>query len=208
MGFFASRRDRILEGGIEGTAVIRESERFGNESANSGEPWPWEITLNVIGSRRYRLRLEVRLPGREPYEVEGPFKVPRRAENVSMFNIGRVLPQGLELPVRVDPGDEVAVQVDWDRFLASAGRKEAMREGTEAAQRRRMRTELERNPKLAAKARAGNRGAVRAWAQAVHRGQMSREEFERTVTQEVETGRMDPADAEAARRDLGTADGT
>jgi hypothetical protein len=33
-------------------------------------------------------------------------------------------------------------------------------------------------------------------------GSMSREEFEANVNQEIETGRMDPADAEAARSTL------
>jgi len=40
------------------------------------------------------------------------------------------------------------------------------------------------------------------WVEAVRLGNMSREEFEETVTQEVETGRMDPADADAARAEL------
>ena len=40
MGLFDSRKQRVLEHGLEGTAVILESEREGSESANQGEPWP------------------------------------------------------------------------------------------------------------------------------------------------------------------------
>ncbi|MGI9019294.1 MAG: hypothetical protein ACR2G3_01115 [Solirubrobacterales bacterium] len=65
-----------------------------------------------------------------------------------------------------------------------------------------MREQLERNPKMAEKLRAGNRQAVQAWAEAVRGGGMSREEFESTVELEVATGRMDPADAETARATL------
>jgi hypothetical protein len=39
----------------------------------------------------------------------------------------------------------------------------------------------------------------------VQAGQMSLEDFEKTVTQTLESGRMDPADAQAARQMLDNA---
>jgi hypothetical protein len=44
--------------------------------------------------------------------------------------------------------------------------------------------------------------AVQGWVGAVRAGQLSRDDFERTVIGEVESGRMDPADAQAAREAL------
>ena len=48
----------------------------------------------------------------------------------------------------------------------------------------------------------GNRQALPVWVQAVKGGSMKRKEFDKTVALEVKLGRMDPADAEAAYRDL------
>ncbi|MGZ8695426.1 MAG: hypothetical protein ACXWYS_08315, partial [Gaiellaceae bacterium] len=162
--------------------------------------WPWEIALNVVGTRNYRFALDVTVPGQAAYRVDDRFKVPRTAENLGLFDSGNKIPVGLELPVRVDPRERGSVWINWEGFKASAGRKDALRAGVEASQHDAMRRELERKPKLLAKTRANNRSAAMAWAEAVRIGNISREEFERQVTLEVETGRMDPADAEAARR--------
>jgi hypothetical protein len=116
--------------------------------------------------------------------------------------MGKPLTPGLELPVRVDAADPTSIEIDWERYLKTPGRKQAQRAATQSARNRQMAEHLENNPKLAEKARAGNRVAVQSWAAAVKAGNMSREDFEQTVSQEVETGRMDPADAEAARATL------
>lgn len=186
--------------GVEGTALIRESERSG---AALGQFSDFEL-INRVGSRTYRLKLEVRVAGREPYEVEADFKVPRKAENTgwSRDQIGKPLSPGLELPIRVDPIDPLSVEVDWDRFMAAPGRKDAQRATNASARNRALAQQLEKNPEQAEKLRANNRVAARTWAAAVRGGQMSREEFEQTVKLEVETGRMDPADADAARESL------
>ena len=148
--------------------------------------------------------LEVRIPDRDPYEVEGSFKVPRKAENTGLLagGVGNPLRPGLELPVRVDPADPSSIEIDWKRFLATPGRKDAQRAATQSAKNRQMAEQLEANPKLAEQLRAGNKQAVQSWAAAVKAGSLSREEFEQTVNLELETGRMDPADAEAARAQL------
>lgn len=192
------RRRRPAPDWVEGVAVIRESDR--GHDASGAEPNPWE--LDLVGSRTYRFTLEVTLAGQEPYSVAERFKVPKRAESTGLLGSGSYLPVGLELPVRVDPAEPGAVAIDWDRFLASPGHKDAVRTAIDARRVGHMRDELERKPELAARLRAGNRSAAAAWVEAVRAGNMSREELERELTLEVVTGRMDPADAEAARRSL------
>lgn len=62
--------------------------------------------------------------------------------------------------------------------------------------------QVARNRTLQAQLWANNRRAVQGWIGAVRAGLLSRDDFERTVTGEVESGRMDPADAQAARQTL------
>ena len=193
------RRRRPDRGWVEGVAVIRESDR-GHDSSGA-DPYPWDDVLDLVGSRTYRFTLEVTVAGREPYPVAGRFKVPKRAESTGLGSDGS-LAVGLELPVRVDPADRGAVAIDWDCFLADPGRKQAVRGAIDARRVGHMRDELERNPALAAKLRANNRAAAQSWVEAVRAGSMSREELERELRLEVETGRMDPADAEATRESL------
>jgi hypothetical protein len=187
---------------VEATALIRESERSGGAFGQFSD---FEV-VNRFGKRTYKLVLEVRIPDREPYEVEGTFNVPRKAENTGLLpipgKVGRPLQPGIELPVSVDPADTASVEIDWDRYLAQPGRKEDQRAASDSATNRQYAAQLERNPKLAKQVRDNNRTAVVTWAAAVKGGKMSRDEFEQTVTLEVETGRMDPADAEAARATL------
>ena len=194
------RRRRPGSDWVDGVAVIRESDR-GHDSSGA-DPSLLDDVLDLVGSTSYRFTLEVTVAGREPYPVAGRFKVPKRAESTGMLGRGGYLAVGLELPVRVDPADPGAVAIDWDRFLASPGRKEAVREAMDARRVGHMRADLERKPELAAQLRANNRAAATAWVEAVRAGNMSPEELERELTLEVETGRMDPADAEAARRSL------
>lgn len=205
MGLFDRGRKQVLEGGIEGSALIRESNPYGEPGArsNSGETI-FDLELNRFGNRNYRFALEVRIPDRDPYEVEGDFKVPRKAENTGFLaaDVGNALKPGLELPVRVDPNDRESIEVDWDRYLSSPGRKQAQRAATQSDTNRKVREEMEKKPKLLEKMRAQNRNTLQVWAGAVKAGNMSREQFEESVRLEVETGRMDLADAEAARETL------
>ena len=50
--------------------------------------------------------------------------------------------------------------------------------------------------------RDGRASAAMAWAEAVVLGDLTREQFEQQLTLEVDHGRMDPADAAAARATL------
>jgi hypothetical protein len=202
MGLFGQRRNRsrlrALDGAPEGVAVIRTSDPAGRSGGpdSSGETI-FDLDLNVVGTRAYQFTLEVRVPGRDPYEVSGRFDVPRKAENVGPFDRGNALKPGVELPVRVDPGDPSAVAIDWDRFLGDPGRKKAVKAASDAGRRRAGAGQLAKNPKLQAQHQAANRDALGMWIYEVQSGRMSREEFDATVNVELESGRMDPADAEA-----------
>jgi len=186
---------------LEGVGIIRESDT--NQPQQFGDglmPWDWGI--NRFGRRPYRFRLEVHLPGHEPYMVEGKYKVPRKAENTGFFKRAIKLQPGVELPVRVSSTALDDLKIDWDRFLGSGDQKAAVDAASLSAQRAQLKKQIERNPKMQAKMWAGNKMAARAWAEALRGGAMTREEFDRTVDGEVESGRMDPADAEAARASL------
>ena len=185
-------------GGITGSALVKKSEALGNLA--DSDATVMDLATDHFGSRRYVLMLEVRLPGREPYDVEGKFKVPNRA--LGAVGAGGILAEGIELPVRVSETEPNAVDIDWDAYRSAPGRKQQQKAAQESRAHVKMREQLERNPKLAEKLRAGNRQAVQGWAEAVRAGNMSREEFESTVELEVATGRMDPADAEGARATL------
>jgi hypothetical protein len=185
-------------GGVTGTALVKRSEPLGNVA--DSDATVIDLATDHFGSRRYVLLLEVHLPGREPFEVEGKFKVPNRA--LGSVGAGGILAEGIELPVEVSETDPNAVEIDWDAYRSAPGRKQQQKTAQESRAHENMRKQLERNPKMAEKLRAGNRQAVQGWAAAVRGGGMSREEFEREVAVEVATGRMDPADADAARATL------
>ena len=180
-------------------AVIRESDQLDNPTG--GPSHLLDLAFDHFGSRRYRLLLEVRIPGHDPYMVEGEWKV--RNRSLGVFGGGGILAAGIEVPVRVDADDPGSVDIDWDAYKAMPGRKQAQKAAQEARAIAQGRAQLERNPKLAERTRAANRQTVHLWAGAVRDGGMSREEFETAVQLELDSGRMDPADAEAARASLG-----
>ena len=193
--------DRLRSGSggdVTGTAHVKKSDPLGHLA--DGDTTVIDLATDHFGSRRYVLLLEVRLPGRDPYEVEGRFKVPNRA--LGPVGAGGILAEGIELPVRVSATEPDAVEIDWSAYKSAPGRKQQQKAAQESRAHENQREQLERNPKLAEKLRAGNRRAVQAWSEAVRGGGMSREEFEKTVDLEIATGRMDPADADAARASL------
>ena len=203
IALFGQRRNRgrlrALDGAPEGVAVVRASNTVGRSGGtDSSGDTIFDLDLNIVGTRAYQFTLEVRVPGHDPYEVNGRFDVPRKAENVGPFSRGNTLKPGVELPVRVDPTAPTIVAIDWDGFLGDPGRKKAVKDASDAGRRRGGAQQLAKNPKLQATHRAANRDAVGMWVYEVQAGRMSREEFDATVNVELESGRMDPADADAA----------
>ncbi len=187
MGFLSRGRGR---GDVEGVAVIRESQRLRTAAGSdySAPDGPLDYVIDHFGSEPYRLLLEVRVPGRDAYTVDGEWKVPNRSLSGLFGNAtggADVLPEGVELPVRVDPEDPGSVDIDWAAYKATPGRKKELKQAQKARQ-----------------VKANHRAAAQAWAAAVRKGSITRESFERNVQLLVDEGRLDPADAEAARASL------
>ena len=195
----------ILEHGIAGTAVIRQSQKIEDGTDEHGRRGQFMLNdmrdAGLWGKHRYDLTLEIQIPETAPYEVSGRFKTPAKAGRTGLVS-HRGLQPGLQLPVKVDPNDPQQIAIDWDAFLASPDRKAAVKEAAQGESVNANKRMLEANPELAQQLRANNAVAVVGWARAVKAGKMSREEFDKTVDLEVRVGRMDPADAEAARATL------
>jgi hypothetical protein len=85
-------RDRVLAEGIDAQGVI-----VGMGTPARGAQW---FNLNID--------LEVHVSGRAPYRVNKQYLVPASAQ----------LGQGVTLPIKVDPKDQAAIAIDWDRAPA------------------------------------------------------------------------------------------
>jgi hypothetical protein len=203
MRLLGGGRHRMVEDAIEGTAKVVDLAQFHRTGKpRDGDSWWWEDASEALGKSKYTLELEVTLSGREPYRVKGTFKVPAKAERTGLTRTS--LSRGLQLPVRVDPSDPERVEIDWDRFALDPGRKQALGDARVSRQNEVLKAQIERKPKMQAKMWAQNKQAAAAWVEAVKAGNMSSEELETSLRQEVDSGRMDPADAEAARIALGS----
>jgi hypothetical protein len=164
--------------------------------------------VSDFGVGRHALRLEVRVPGQEPYEVEGQFKVPAEVQfGRKRGFLARPLmkrspvPVGITLPVLVDPAQPKDVTIDWDAFLAAGGRDEMKRVQEAGAVERLHR----QHPEQSAKQRQNATGSLEVWVAAVQAGTLKRKDFEQSVDTQVRLGFLDPADAEAARAKLDSA---
>src|SRR5262245_51876908 len=109
MGLSGRARKKILERGIVGTAVIRESRRIADDGTDE-HGQRGQFLLNDLreagfwGKHRYRFTLDVQIPDAEQYEVSGEFKTPAKAGRIGLL-AHRDLEPGLELPVKVDRDD-------------------------------------------------------------------------------------------------------
>jgi hypothetical protein len=205
VGLFDRSSKTILERGIAGTAVICESRKIEDGTDERGQRGQFMLNdmrdAGLWGKHRYDLTLEIQIPETEPYEVSGRFRTPAKAGRTGLVS-HRGLQPGLQLPVKVDPNDPQQIAIDWDAFLASPDREAAVKEAAQGESVNANKRMLEANPELAQQLRDNNAVAVVSWARAVNAGKMSRAEFDKTVDLEVRAGRMDPADAEAARATL------
>ena len=205
MGLFGGNRKDLLKSGVEATAVIRKSQPIDPDLEGGAEPGEAGILSYLpdqlgIGKRRYQFTLEVAAPGSEAYKVDIDTKVPARSQWAGLGKL-RDLPPGLELPVRVDPSDPQSLEVDWDKFFANPDRKKAVSKASSDHNVAKYREEVA-TTETGRKLIEGNRAALPVWVQAVKGGNMKRKEFDKTVELEVRLGRMDPADADEAYRQL------
>lgn len=186
-----------------GEAVVLASERPlpGKETPGEGG----EFDVSDFGVGRHKLRLEVRLPGQEPYEVEGRFKVPpkvqfgRKAPMLLRPLMKRSpVPVGTTLPVSVDPGQPDAVTIDWDAFLAGGGREE-MKRGNEAAAVEKLRQTY---PEQTAQMRENATRELPLLVAGVRGGTIKRKDFDQSVDTYLKLGYLEPEEAAAARAEL------
>jgi hypothetical protein len=193
----------MADAGIVGEAVVLDSSRPGprhREDITAGE-----VDVSDFGVGRHTLRLEVRLPGQEPYEVEGRFKVPpkvqfgRKAPLVARPLMKRSpIPAGITLPVAVNPANPEDVTIDWDGFLAAGGRDEMKRQH-EAAGVDKMRAD---HPEQTTQMQEGAKATLETWVAGVQGGTLKRKDFDKSVDAYLKLGYLEPADAEAARQTL------
>jgi hypothetical protein len=167
-----------------------------------------EADVSDFGVGRHTLRLEIRVPGLEPYEVEDRFKVPAEVQfGRKRGFLARPLmkrspvPVGITLPVLVDSAQPNDVTIDWDAFLAAGGRDEMKRVHESNAVERMHQA----RPEQSAKQREDAKVALEGWVAAVQAGTLKRKQFDQSVDTQVRLGFLDPVDAEAARARLDSA---
>ena len=126
MGLFGrkKKKDLVFEG-IGGHATIRSATRDERIHKVDESDDPMLADLG-IGTRKYRLELDVQLDDRRPvYQVSGRFKIP--------VEVGE-LDVGQQLPLRADPDEPQTVELDWDAWAASPEQAE-LRDGFDAEEK-------------------------------------------------------------------------
>ena len=186
-----------------GEALVLGSQRPGPR--NDLDARGGDIDVSEFGVGRHTLRLEVRLPGREPYEVEGRFKVPpkiqfgRRAPLIARPLMKRApVPVGITLPVAVNPAKLDDITIDWEGFLAAGGRDELKRQCHAAAVDKLARD----HPKQTTQMRESAKHTLETWVAGVQGGTLKRKDFDQSVDTYVKLGYLEPVEAEAARARL------
>src|SRR5262245_148688 len=161
-----------------GEAVVLSSQR--PEPRNRVDDTAGEVDVSEYGVGRHTRRLEGRLPGLEPYEVEDRFKVPpevqfgrKRGFLLRPLMKRSPIPVGITLPVDVDPSRPDNVTIDWDSFLAKGGRDEMKRLNESAAVERLHQT----YPEQAAQMRENAKCELPALIANVRAGNVSRKDF-------------------------------
>ena len=186
-----------------GEAVVLASERPepGKETPGEGG----EFDVSDFGVGRHTLRLEVRLPGQEPYEVDGRFKVPKEVQFGKRAPLllrplmkRSPIPVGITLPVSVDSAKPDEVTIDWDGFIAGGGRDE-MKRGSEAAARDTLKAAY---PEQTAQMRENAKRQLPGLVAGVRGGTIRRTHFDQTLETYVRNGYLEPGEAEAARAEL------
>jgi hypothetical protein len=187
----------------DGEAVVLASSRPEPGKETPGEGGEFDVSDYGVG--RHTLRLEVRLPGQEPYEVEGRFKVPKEVQfgKRAPFLLRPLMkrspiPVGIALPVSVDPAKPDDVTIDWGGFLDAGGRDE-MKSKHEAAGAEKLRQAY---PEQTAQMRENAKRELPAWVAAVKGGAMKRKVFDQQLDMYVRNGYVEPVEAAAARAEL------
>lgn len=193
-----------MAGSTTGEAVVLASERPSPGSEEGHAP-SQEGDVSEYGVGRHKLKLEIRLPDREPYEVEGKFKVPanvqfgKRAPFLLRPLMKRSpIPVGITLPVIVDPAKPDDVTIDWDGFLADGGRDD-MKKGNEDAARARLKQTY---PEQTARMREVALADIPRLVVGVKGGSIKLKDAQQSIDSYEHNGYLEPEEAEAALAEL------
>ena len=188
MGLFGRKKKDLVFEGIGGTATIRRAER--DERIHKVDESDDPILADLgIGTRKYRLELDVQLDDHRPvYTASGRFKIP--------LDVGE-LDAGMQLPVRADPDEPSTLELDWGAWRASPEQAE-IRDGFDAEERAQVHDGMPD---------ATRQQMIDGWVKAVELGAMSRVDFDEAMRGSVESGMLTQAEVAAATARLAPKEG-
>lgn len=187
MGLFGRKKKDLVYEGMTGTATIRAATRDERIHDAEGSDDPVLADLG-IGTRKYRLELEVQLDDDRPaYQTSGRFKIP--------LDVGE-LDAGMSFPVRADPDDPSHLELDWDAWRASPEQQE-LRDGFDDEERAVVHEQYPDESRTM---------MVDGWVKAFEIGNLSGEQFDEAITGAVQSGVLTDAEAQdaTARIERGT----
>jgi hypothetical protein len=187
MAIFGKRRRE--ESDWAGVAIVTKSSSVANKVRGSHpnvEERENEFNAIGLGTIPHDLTLEVRIPGREPFEITKRVKVPARATGRQGYD----LPLGVELPVTPRGDDDV--EIDWKQFLKSPGRKTAVQKAAADESYARVKEYTEAIPGRTEQTWASAAAGMPNWMEAVRQGKMKRKAFDQQVDTLTRIGQMDP----------------
>lgn len=201
MAIFGRLRRGNDDATVAGVAIVTSSSMIDNVEHRGGRNV--EVRDNALnqfslGTIPHDLTLEVRIPGRAPYEVNQRVKVPAKATGRQ----GYELPAGLELPVKLRGDDPDDVEIDWKTFLASDGRKAAVQKAASEVSFAEAKQYTETVPGMQEQTWANAAAGLPLWLEAVRQGNMTRKAFDQQVDVLSRIGQMDPELAAEGKRTL------
>ena len=90
-------KKKLLRDGVPGSAVVKSFYTM-SEASN-------------IGNAQHDFTLEITVPGKPPYELQGLFRIPVRL--IDVVNVGTTV------PVKVHPDNPKKAAIDWKSFEAT-----------------------------------------------------------------------------------------
>jgi hypothetical protein len=168
------RRKKLIKEGVAGTALITSFYVMDDES--------------TFGLAQHEFTLEVRVDGREPYELQGLFRVPVK-------KIDRLL-EGATVPVKVHPTEPDRVAIDWDQWDGTLGPGRADAGYTAGAGGS---SSVASTGGGAVIPDATKAMMLNGWIDAVRAGGLNQAEFEQALNDAVKSGMITEADAQTAR---------
>lgn len=205
MGLFGKFGKNSSDNMSRGVAVVKASNMIDNNENRSGRNVEVrENSLNALnlGTIPHDLTLEVRPPGRPPFEVMRRVKVPAKATGRQ----GYQLPVGVELPVTFAGADPSDFDIDWKAFLAAPESKAAVQKAASDASYAHATAYTQAKPGMTEQTWANAAAGLPMWMAAVRSGKMKRKAFDQQVDTLSRIGQMDPELAAEAKRSL-TAEG-